>query len=258
MSNDQDNSVANVVFGRDTQHNPDRFWNSSGRRCWNAVMAPDLLFDNIGLSDLEGDHAAQLLTEFCLRCKSRPPLSQNNQPYAFATLQQTLSAAARMIDKKFRKDNTSFFLESDLRQWKSQLKGDHSRNHMQGADESDVLKTSFPIPRDHAAQNELIPFDQIPNFSSTSSAKVTMKSVSMELFKKADFCSSLKLLFTFFGIGRGGEVKFLNYDKWFLCLTYNTLFVQWFQRKTLKSNPSAFLPDYECPQMSIWLLLGCY
>jgi hypothetical protein len=109
MSNNQDNRVGNADFGRDTQHNPDRFWNSSGRRCWNVVMAPDPLFDNIGLSDLEGDHAAQLLSEFCLRCKSRPPLSQTNQLYAFATLQQTLSAAARMIDRKFTSDNRSFF-----------------------------------------------------------------------------------------------------------------------------------------------------
>ena len=36
------------------------------------------------------------------------------------------------------------------------------------------------------------------------------------------------------------------------------LFVQWFQRKNLKTNPSGFVPDFEFPELCVFLLLGIY
>ena len=77
------------------------------------------------------------------------------------------------------------------------------------------------------------------------------KEVKLQLI----LCSTM---FTFFGIGRGGEVKFLNYKSWMFCETYNILFVQWFQRKNLVTNPAGFAPDFEFAETCVVLLLGCF
>ena len=64
--------------------------------------------------------------------------------------------------------------------------------------------------------------------------------------------------FTNSGIGRPGEVKCLNLKKMFWSQEFNALCAQWFQRKTLKSNPTAFVADYDCPALCPLFSLGCY
>jgi len=39
---------------------------------------------------------------------------------------------------------------------------------------------------------------------------------------------------------------------------YNVLFTQWFQKKTLKSTPLGFVPEFEHPESCVFLALGCY
>ena len=114
---------------------------------------------------------------------------------------------------------------------------------MEAAEESDLFKSFYPIPREHSAKSEFFPFDVRTNRGRSESSEVTMRMICKQQFQRSAFDTNLKLQFTFSGIGRGGEVKFLTYNKWFFCETYNTLFVQWFQRKILKTNPSAFVPD---------------
>jgi hypothetical protein len=92
---------------------------------------------------------------------------------------------------------------------------------------------------------------------------VDMLNISKNLFKTAQFGKLLKLLLTFNGIGRGDKVKFLSYQTIFLDLFYNILFVQWFQRKILKANPSGFAPDFVHSDfvhstLCVFLAFGCY
>jgi hypothetical protein len=222
----------------------------------------NLNFNNIGWEDLECDHAATLMTEFCERCRTYPPVSeQTKKPYQSMSLTKTLEHAVRKLQSLFasRNDNKPIFQEDDISKWKKMLKNDHHRNFMEGQDESDFLKSCFPVPRIHNSRNAILPTDDFPDeFRMKESKEVTMQSISISLFASGSFSQNLKLLFTYFGIGRGGEVKFLNYSRWFFCETFNMLFMQWFQRKTLKSNPSAFAPDFEYPEMSLWFMMGCY
>jgi hypothetical protein len=248
-------------FSREINHNPDAFWNSTGLKVWNQVMGPELKFDNIAWSDLEGGNSIQLMSDFCQRCKCNPPISQiTKAPYAGPTLQQALGAVVRKLQVKFGSfnENKEIFYEADVRHWKKVVKGDLSRNLMEAAEESDLFKAFYPIPREQSAKSAFLPFDIRNHRGRSESCQVSMKMICKEHFQRSAFDTNLKLQFTFSGIGRGGEVKFLTYNKWFFCETYNTLFVQWFQRKILKTNPSAFVPDFDCPEMCIWLGLGCY
>ena len=89
-------------------------------------------------------------------------------------------------------------------------------------------------------------------------ATQTSTELSVSCLFKVVFLESLKVLFTFCGIGRGGEIKFLNYRTRFFCETFNVSFVQWFQRKNLKTNPSGFAVDSDNMETCIFLLLGLH
>ena len=251
-------------FGRETHHNPDAFWNSTGKKVWQIVMAPlGLDYENIGWDDLVGDNALQLMTDFCNRCRSNPPVSdQTKAPYGVASLQNTLGAVIRLLQVKFSvklQNQPEMFPQEEVKKWRRQLKNDHNRGHMQGDDESEVLKSCFPIPRNHNKRTVLFSFDDFPDAARREdSRKTDMKSICERLFSRERFTENLKTQFTFFGIGRGGEVKFLNYNRWMFDEYYCMLFAQWFQRKILKTNPSGFVPDYEYPEMSTWLGMGCF
>jgi hypothetical protein len=249
--------------GRVTNHDPDAFWSSTGSKVWHIVMSPvNLQFDNIGWEDLECEHASSLMTEFCQRCRTHPPVSElTKRPYKSGSLVKTFETAIRRLELKFASSSQgrNIFNVDDIAAWKRMLKNDSHRNFMEGADESDFLKNSFPIHRKNNARTQIIYTDDFPDETGLNLSKeVSMQNICTALFGRESFPQILKLLFTYYGVGRGGEVKFLNYNRWYYCLKFNMLFMQWFQRKTLKSNPSAFAPDYEIPEMSIWLLLGCY
>ena len=68
----------------------------------------------------------------------------------------------------------------------------------------------------------------------------------------------LKILITFKAIGRGGGVKFISYQRMFFDQHFNMLFTQWFQRKTLKSSPVGFVPDFKTPEACVFMALGCF
>ncbi|MGL5936119.1 MAG: hypothetical protein ACRCZI_10930, partial [Cetobacterium sp.] len=218
-------------------------------------------FDNIGWEDLECDHSSTLLTEFCERCRLLPPVSDHTKkPYQSSALVKTLENVVRLLQKKFghKNEGRDIFSREDISEWRRMLSTDHHRNMMEGIDESDFLKNSFPIYRINSERNAIIFTDDFSDQLSRESKEVSMQNICMRMFQREEFTPCLKLLFTYFGVGRGGESKFLNYTRWYYCNRFNMLFMQWFQRKTLKSNPSAFAPDYEIPEMSIWLMLGCF
>jgi hypothetical protein len=255
-------SAAVENHGRETHHALDRFWTHTGRKIWQQVMgAVHIEFDNIGWEDLEFDHSSTLLTEFCDRCRLVPPVSEHTKkPYQSSALVKTLENVVRLLQKKFghKNEGRDIFSREDISEWRRMLSSDHHRNMMEGIDESDFLKNSFPIYRINSERNAIIFTDDFPEDLSRESKEVSMQNICRRMFQREEFTPCLKLLFTYFGVGRGGESKFLNYNRWYYCNRFNMLFMQWFQRKTLKSNPSAFAPDYEIPEMSIWLMLGCF
>jgi hypothetical protein len=85
-----------------------------------------------------------------------------------------------------------------------------------------------------------------------------MRSVCRYLFKMERISELSKVISTFNGIGHAGEAKFLSYRSMMMDMTYGFLFVQWFQHKSLKTNPSGFVPEWEFPEMCMFLALGCY
>jgi len=38
---------------------------------------------------------------------------------------------------------------------------------------------------------------------------------------------------------------------------FDVLFAQWFQKKTLKSTPLGFVPEFEHPESCVFLAVGC-
>ena len=263
MEEEKTNDGGPTGYGRETQHDTNAFWNSSGSKIWEQKMAPQgYSFENIGMPDLVGDNSIRLMSEFCQRCASSPPTTMNNKPYANGTVVATLGAVIRRLKAKFANEianQPDMFPEDEVSKWKTKLKDSHNRTMMQGEDETDVLKNTFPIPREHGPRTRLFPFQDFDRADRRdASLQTDMTSLCKKLFSQNRYTELAKLTVTFNGIGRGGECKFLNYRSWYFCNKFNMLFVQWFQRKNLKTNPSAFVPDFENPENCVFLALGCY
>jgi hypothetical protein len=78
------------------------------------------------------------------------------------------------------------------------------------------------------------------------------------LIARERFKALAKILITFKCIGRGGEVKFLSYQHMFLDQVYCLLFTQCFQRKNLKTTPTAIAVEFEHPELCCFFALGLY
>ena len=138
------------------------------------------------------------------------------------------------------------------------MKDDRNRTLMEGADESDVMKNTFPLPRKQGMRCRILPTQDFPDELKGDAQNVDLLSLAETLFSMSRFTDLCMLLLTYSGIGRGGEVKFLKYSSMFYDTTFNVLFAQWFQRKNLKTNPSGFVPDFEHPHLCVFFSLGCF
>ena len=250
-------------YSRVTAHDNNAFFNSTAKKLFDAVMERHgVTFDSIGLEDLEGDNSIVIMSDFVERCCRTPPISRHTKrPYSATTLADSLSCIIRKLKEKFRtqSENLPPFFPTDLeKQWRKKLKDDHNRTLMQGDDESDVLKSTYPLPRKSGVRTRFLPDNELPHNQQVELSKVDLITMARKLFGSNQFLDLLMLLLTYSGIGRGGEIKFLTYNSWMFDAVFCILFVQWFQRKNLKTNPSGFVPDFEFPELCVFLLLGCY
>jgi hypothetical protein len=84
-----------------------------------------------------------------------------------------------------------------------------------GTDASDFLKNRVPIHRQNSWTNDIIFTENFPNNTGrilVMCNKFSMQNICMALFEREEFIPSLKLLLTYFGVGRGGKSKFRNYN----------------------------------------------
>ena len=258
-------------FGRDTGHDAEQFWNSTGLYLWNQVMNESgLLFQNIEWSDIEASNSSLIMRTFVESAKKFPPLHKNgSQPYDDKTVARAFSAGIARLKQKFgaqmrgnKEDRGDYFPEEEQESCRKQLKRDRSRNLMEGADDSDLWKGTYPLPRKHCKATDLLQVNNHPTNEFMQAYKmIDFHTVCVRLFALGHYKKLLELIATYNAIGRGGEAKFMNYLNIFFDSYFGLLFCQWFQKKTCKSNPTAFVPDYEHPKMCFyfshgWLLLG--
>jgi hypothetical protein len=130
---------------------------------------------------------------------------------------------------------------------------------MEGAHESDLLKDTFPLPRKHTPSTMLFEHDDFPaGVMQEQGRRTDLLSVCKHLFQFERYGDNSKVITTFNGVCRAGEAKFLTYWSMMLDETYGIVFVQLFQRKSLKTNPSGIVPDWEHPEMCFFLNIGCF
>ena len=173
----------------------------------------------------------------------------------------TLSGAVRKLKAKFAPQIANLpplFPEDMVQSWRRKLKDNFNRTMMQGEDESDVLKNTFPLPRKQELRTRMLPSQDIPEELRSDAQRVDLHGIAKSSFASNRHTELAMLLLAHSGIGRGGEVKFLTHSTWFFDKTFNVPFAQWFQRKNLKTNPSGFVPDHESPHLCVFFVLGCH
>lgn len=235
---------------------------SSAKNLFNKAMGYS--FDTLGVDDLLGENALQIFTEFTVRLGANPPNTQGRDtPMQATTLRKYVESLANHVRRQFG-GNPAFngnplLPFSDVAAITLQLENNHARTLMAGTDEPAHFRNIWPIPREQGPSTRLLPFDSLGNPSPIeANREVDLLSMMKKLFRSQQYSSMAKLGLTYNGIGRGGEVKFLTYDKMFFCQEFQMLFCNWFQRKELKTTPSGFTSDWVHPELDNLFHLGLY
>ena len=258
-------------YGRTVVHpNANQLWISSGKHAWDQCMqGTGLTFNAIQISDLEGDNSLYAISTFVERASSNPPNKRiGTGPYSPKTLADILVAFTTAIIKRLFPDLGSaalerkkeeYFPKEDVKKLAKELQNRAGRVLVEGHNANEFGKSVFPIPRISNERTRIFEPDDIPpDIRQFCSKTIDLLHLALWLFKHERYLDLCLVLFTHNAIGRGGEVKFLSYSTMFLDLFYGVLFAQWFQRKTLKTNPSGFAPDFLFPVLCIFFALGCY
>ena len=227
-----------------------------------------LTIDSIEWSDIEGSNSSLIMRTFVESCKKNPPIHRNgSQPYDDKTVTKAFSAGIRKIRQKFsvqigndeKNKNGDYFPADEQDSCRQQLKRDRSRNLMEGVDDSDLWKTTYPLPRKQGKDTQLLQVNNIPTTEFMEAYRmIDFYTVCCRLFARGEYKKLLELIATFSAIGRAGEAKFLHILNMFYDSYFGLLFCQWFQKKTCKSNPTAFVPDYQHPEKCFYFSHGCF
>jgi len=248
----------------DNSRNPDRLWNATAKPLWNDRMRDYGTFDSITEDDLVADNSILLMTTFCNRVAADPPIGKRlKTPLKYDTLKMVLTTIIRKFNNKFARglapNVPALFPEDDVKRWKKILKDGKSRTLMEGDQDSELFKNCCPIPKQHTKRTILFPAQDFQSQEARDeSRKTDLNSLATFLFRRDRYSELAKLLITFKATDRGGEVKFLSYRRMYFDEHFNVLFTQWFQKKTLKSTPLGFVPEFDHPESCVFLALGCY
>ena len=253
-------------FGRETGHDPQAFWTSTGHRLWDRVMQQyGMQYNNIGWADMEADNSSVIMSNFVRSANNNPPMRlDNSAPYDPDTVAKAFATGISMLKRKYSNQMNAapggdYFPEEEQRQCRRQLKRNHARNLMEDPEETELFKSIYPLPRKHSNGTLIFRLQQIPIPELNSVARNwDLLAVASALFSQGKFGKLLEVLLTNNCIGRGGEAKFLNYKTMFQDSIYNLLFSLFFQKKTLKSNPTGMVPDFEHYQLCVYFIFGCY
>jgi hypothetical protein len=118
------------------------------------------------------------------------------------------------LKRKFQgQSQETLFPEAEVSWWKKTVIDGCNRTMMEGENENDLFKNTFPIPRKHSDRTRLFPFNDFQDENMhTASRRTDLHSLCQDLIKRERFHQLAKLLITYKCIGRGGEVKFLSYQ----------------------------------------------
>ena len=192
---------------RNTNHNPDSFWNSTGVKLFDTVMArSNIKFSEIGLEDLVGDNSVVLMSEFVQPCARNPPISRHTErPFSGTALADTLSGAVRKLKAKFAPQTANLpplFPEDMVQSCRRKPKDNFNRTMMQGEDESDVLKNTFPLPRKQELRTRMLPSQDIPEELRSDAQRVDLHGIAKSSFASNRCTELAMLLLAHSGIGR--------------------------------------------------------
>ena len=155
-------------YGRDTAHNDNAFWESTGLYCWNRVMVDSgMTFENIGWEDIEGDNSVSLMNVFRASAKNNPPPRQDGKgALKVDSILSTFSMGVKKLKDRFRaqirNDPTGdYFPEEVEKDIRKKIKGDYGRSQMEGADDSDLFKGTYPLPRKHNEKTLMFPLEEL-------------------------------------------------------------------------------------------------
>ena len=63
---------------------------------------------------------------------------------------------------------------------------------------------------------------------------------------------------TYSSVGRGGEIKFINYDKMYWEPFFQVVVAKWFQMKQITSVPTSWCPNYQYPETCVLTSFACF
>ncbi|CAB9498383.1 expressed unknown protein [Seminavis robusta] len=234
----------------------------SAIQLFNRLMA--VSYENLGVADLEGDLAIQLIADFGVRIVGNPPISpSSNRPYAASTLKKYVETLALDLRTRFGTQpaflNVELLPHNEVNTITANMAKANCRSLMSELNESDLFKDSWPLARQNSAATLIFPTGfHDPTGLIQMTRTIDMLSIAKTLFRRGETENLAKVVITWKSVGRAGEAKFLTYEKLHLDDYLNMCVTNMFQKKELRSTPGGFVPDWQFPELCPFFLLGAY
>lgn len=191
---------------------------------------------------------------------------------------QVLSQYWRSICKQMKRDfpnnnnskslNDATFLEESTKKFNTVA----HRARERGKNEDGFVTKTLPLFREtkpglevYRTYNVECGFDSARNDGQMKPVGVDLKTILRSLFASAQFGTNsspfqkmLLLNLTWAAIGRGGEPKFLSYDKMYWEPHFQCVVCKWLQIKQLTVMPTSFTRDASIPELCVLSTFALY
>jgi hypothetical protein len=215
-----------------------------------------------------GDNALLLLGAFATHLSNESHLKPNGDEYAVTSLVKYFEYVVVSFKERYNKRPGYFKIEpEELTLLKDNMRKLVSARNQTGSCADDVVdvktaplfgktnrgaSTMVLLPDPHSVYGkQLVPM----------SPATDLRFICSQLMasgKKGSHATMLQLCLTRAAVGRGGEVKFLQWPRVWWDPYLGCCLARWFQPKQLKVSLTSFMADYSCMELDCFFNFACF
>ena len=211
--------------------------------------ADEPTLDELTALDVEGDNLTQYFCILATGLGGQENLKSNNEEYSVSTLCKYLEKARMHARNKFPQ-NCTLCDDDFFRRLKENIPKLTGRRLHKGINEDDVVSKAIPLFRKSNNGTKICVDPKQPHQASGTDLLQIMQAL-WKSNKSGVHELRAQLNITYSSDGRGGEVKFITYDKMYYDTYFDMPISKWFQQKQISTTATCWTNDYSHPETCV-------
>ncbi|KAI2493971.1 hypothetical protein MHU86_20545 [Fragilaria crotonensis] len=218
-------------------------------------------FDELGPNDALGDNLKVVLVNFAEGLLGDPPTkgcTGEGGEYTGSTLIKYFNAFKNCLIKKFPEKRGMLNDQAWVKEVEKNLPRLLSKKIHKGTQEDSVISKVIPLFRKTSKRNSVYLHPCSDMMEPLEVDLVGICSGLMNSNIRGSQEKKLQYNITHSSVGRGGEIKFINYDKMYWEPFFQVTVAKWFQMKQVTSVPTSWCVDFEYAETCIPTSFACF